>query len=68
MDGLPRELCLKIFHLLDHQSLASAPQGLTPPQNRRIPIWNWKRNFSFSAILNFPWSEFLMSNLRRPHN
>ncbi|XP_021315582.1 F-box/WD repeat-containing protein pof10 isoform X2 [Sorghum bicolor] len=26
MDGLPRELCLKIFHLLDHQSLASAPQ------------------------------------------
>jgi hypothetical protein len=31
MDGLPRELCLKIFHLLDHQSLASSPQGLTPP-------------------------------------
>lgn len=26
MDGLPRELCLKIFHLLDHQSLASSPQ------------------------------------------
>ncbi|TVU28032.1 hypothetical protein EJB05_19539 [Eragrostis curvula] len=26
MDGLPGELCLKIFHLLDHQSLASAPQ------------------------------------------
>jgi hypothetical protein len=27
MDGLPAELCIKIFHLLDHQSLASAPQG-----------------------------------------
>ncbi|KAK3158764.1 hypothetical protein QOZ80_2AG0141280 [Eleusine coracana subsp. coracana] len=26
MDALPAELCLKIFHLLDHQSLASAPQ------------------------------------------
>ncbi|AQK43509.1 OsFBX59 - F-box domain containing protein expressed [Zea mays] len=26
MDGLPRELCVKIFHLLDHQSLASSPQ------------------------------------------
>ncbi|XP_062222412.1 uncharacterized protein LOC133921514 [Phragmites australis] len=26
MDVLPRELCLKIFHLLDHRSLASAPQ------------------------------------------
>ncbi|EES04094.1 uncharacterized protein LOC8056164 [Sorghum bicolor] len=26
MDGLPRELCINIFHLLDHQSLASAPQ------------------------------------------
>lgn len=26
MDGLPGELCLKIFQLLDHQSLASAPQ------------------------------------------
>lgn len=27
MDGLPGELCFKIFHLLDHQSLAAAPQG-----------------------------------------
>ena len=36
MDGLPRELCLKIFHLLDHQSLASAPQGSTPPQNSEL--------------------------------
>jgi len=26
MDWLPGELCLKIFQLLDHQSLASAPQ------------------------------------------
>ncbi|KAM0924294.1 hypothetical protein ACQ4PT_004936 [Festuca glaucescens] len=26
MDVLPGELCLKIFHLLDHQSLAAAPQ------------------------------------------
>ncbi|XP_062219936.1 uncharacterized protein LOC133919534 [Phragmites australis] len=26
MDELPGELCLKIFHLLDHQSLAAAPQ------------------------------------------
>ncbi|XP_006648945.1 uncharacterized protein LOC102720683 [Oryza brachyantha] len=26
MDGLPAELCLKIFHLLDHRSLASAPR------------------------------------------
>jgi hypothetical protein len=24
--------------------------------------------FSFSVILNFPWSEFLMSNLIRPQN
>uniref|UniRef100_A0A453PAQ6 F-box domain-containing protein n=1 Tax=Aegilops tauschii subsp. strangulata TaxID=200361 RepID=A0A453PAQ6_AEGTS len=27
MDVLPGELCFKIFHLLDHQSLAAAPQG-----------------------------------------
>ncbi|ONM55814.1 OsFBX59 - F-box domain containing protein expressed, partial [Zea mays] len=36
MDGLPRELCLKIFHLLDHQSLASSPQGLT----RSLKLWH----------------------------
>uniref|UniRef100_A0A453PAL9 F-box domain-containing protein n=2 Tax=Aegilops tauschii subsp. strangulata TaxID=200361 RepID=A0A453PAL9_AEGTS len=27
MDVLPGELCFKIFHLLDHQSLAAAPQA-----------------------------------------
>ncbi|THU74797.1 hypothetical protein C4D60_Mb04t37210 [Musa balbisiana] len=26
MERLPGELCLKIFHLLDHRSLAAAPQ------------------------------------------
>ncbi|XP_047077107.1 uncharacterized protein LOC124687359 [Lolium rigidum] len=26
MDVLPAELCFKIFHLLDHQALAAAPQ------------------------------------------
>lgn len=29
MDVLPGELCFKIFHLLDHQSLAAAPQVCT---------------------------------------
>lgn len=86
MDGLPRELCLKIFHLLDHQSLASSPQGLT----RSLKLWHpnteleapviaiaialplfflfQERNFSFSVVItmNFLWSEFLLSNLKRP--
>ncbi|RWW81138.1 hypothetical protein BHE74_00010491 [Ensete ventricosum] len=32
MERLPGELCLKIFHLLDHRSLAAAPQE----QNNRV--------------------------------
>jgi hypothetical protein len=61
MDGLPRELCINIFHLLDHQSLASAPQGLFDASSHPNMELE-KHNFSFSATLNFPyWSKFLMS-------
>ncbi|PWZ21798.1 hypothetical protein Zm00014a_027610 [Zea mays] len=48
MDGLPRELCLKIFHLLDHQSLASSPQGLT----RSLKLWH--PNTELEAPLRIP--------------
>ena len=54
MDGLPRELCINIFHLLDHQSLASAPQGLFDASSHPNMELE-KHNFSFSVlILNFP--------------
>ncbi|VAI59549.1 unnamed protein product [Triticum turgidum subsp. durum] len=43
MDGLPGELCFKIFHLLDHQSLAAAPRacgGLNWPNCSVCRKWN----------------------------
>lgn len=51
MDGLPGELCLKIFHLLDHQSLASAPQGQkASPKflHCRLAVWVWQ---SIASVL-----------------
>jgi hypothetical protein len=37
MDVLPAELCFKIFHLLDHQALAAAPQG-SSSRSKSLPL------------------------------
>ncbi|KAL6634929.1 hypothetical protein ACP70R_027600 [Stipagrostis hirtigluma subsp. patula] len=46
MDGLPVDLCLKIFHLLDHQSLASAPQVCRKWRTLTSDDELWRKLFS----------------------
>jgi hypothetical protein len=56
MDVLPGELCFKIFHLLDHQSLAAAPQG-SPPAS--IPPRRSESDLPLLLMLMLPIIMFL---------